>query len=303
MKKKELDDFMGLTKKVYDNLLDDKSKAIFMGRLKYNLTKDDTCINDIVMETTHVSKLRQWLDKNKERELFIYGAGKWGDIVYKLFPRYNWKGFIDENKAGGVLEGLSILHGNDSRCKGACIVISLKQGYEEVVEFLVSCGIEKEQLFSIGEMRDIYVNEYFEDFLQHDENEVFVDAGVYDGGTTLDFIKWSSGKYKKIFMFEPSLDYYDRFYSNVKGLKECDWIKKGLGEKTTVLRLFDRPDHDVAAAENLDGIEEKYRYEEGEWIDLQITSIDEEIKDQKVTFIKMDIEGSELSALKGAKKQ
>lgn len=292
-------DFIGITREIYDHLQDEKSKKIFANRLRYNMTCDEVFMKDIVTTMPHVELLSSWLRNHSSQLLYIYGAGKWGGEILKLFPDYKWCGFVDKKKSGSK-DNLPIVQLSQINKESVNIVVSIKKGYEEVIIELEKYGINRDNIFSVGEMRNALINEYFEDFLEHDENEVFIDAGVYDGGTTLDFIKWSAGNYKHIYMYEPSLDYYDRFFSNVKGIHDCEWIKMGLGEETSTLRLFDRPDHDIALDSNLDGIVGKYSYEEGNWIEIPITSLDEALEDQRVTFIKMDIEGSELAAIKGA---
>ena len=102
-------------------------------------------------------------------------------------------------------------------------------------------------------------------------------------------------------MFEPSLDYFDRFYKNVQNLENCQWIKKGLWSETTTISFFERPDSDISSEKNLSGIQSDHVYDCGKWIKVPVVSLDEALKNKRVTFIKMDIEGSECEAIKGAR--
>lgn len=69
--------------------------------------------------------------------------------------------------------------------------------------------------------------------MPHDKNECFIDAGVYDGKTTLDFINWSNGIYEHIYMYELSQEYYNRYHKIIDSLNSCDWIKRGCGAVMT----------------------------------------------------------------------
>ena len=119
----------------------------------------------------------------------------------------------------------------------------------------------------------------------------------------MEFAEWANHEYHQIYMYEPSEDYYKRYYKNIAHLNKCYWIGKGLWSKEDILDFFDRPDHDISSNQNLSGIEKQYKYMEGRWIKIPVTSLDISIESsEKVTFIKMDIEGSEYEALKGCER-
>lgn len=137
--------------------------------------------------------------------------------------------------------------------------------------------------------------EYFpEDIAPKSKNHVFLDAGAYNGNTIEDFIEFA-GAYEKIYAFEP-------FTSSAEIIKTKDFAN------TEVI---------TAAASDYTGKKDFYcnNYgsltmvttilEEGanhEKVTLDTVAIDDVLKGQKATFIKMDIEGSELEALHGAEK-
>ena len=132
-------------------------------------------------------------------------------------------------------------------------------------------------------------NQYFpEDIFSLSENEVFVDAGAFDGDTIRQFLKITKQKYKYIYAFEPD-------ESNFKKMKKTRYDENiivynaGLYDKTAQIGfLANKGGCSTVEIENSNKIQ-TYKFDELE------------LPDHKITFVKMDIEGSELKALKGMK--
>ncbi|MDR1474425.1 MAG: FkbM family methyltransferase [Endomicrobium sp.] len=128
------------------------------------------------------------------------------------------------------------------------------------------------------------------------EHEIFIDGGAFNMDSSIDFINWCNGKYDYIYAFEPDLNSYKNCKNVIQDNDVFDreerimLYNKGLFDQATQLRFNSDQD-------NLAG---SFISNDGESI-INTVSIDEVLAGKPVTFIKMDIEGSELAALVGAK--
>lgn len=146
--------------------------------------------------------------------------------------------------------------------------------------------------------RDIY---FPKNILKLSDDEIFVDCGAYTGDTILLFKKMSNGKYNQIYAFEPDKD-------NLKALQQT--IHENAIKNITVHPFGAWDGKDILQFTASKGESQTGSYINGcchhdgavlETTSLPVDSIDSTISIRdKVTYIKMDIEGSELKALKGA---
>ena len=125
----------------------------------------------------------------------------------------------------------------------------------------------------------------------HDDHQIFIDCGAYDGETIKDFVEFSSGKYDKIYSFEPIPSQYENTLRNITnyGIQKVELIQKGVWSHETVFNF-------------IDGEAGSTIHDRGT-IPVKVVAIDEVVpNNEKVTFIKMDVEGAEFQAIKGAEK-
>ncbi len=127
-------------------------------------------------------------------------------------------------------------------------------------------------------------------FLQVPQNGYFVDCGAYQGDSVCDYVNWTKGKYKGIMAFEPE-------HGNAEKLKE--YIKR---EKLHDVAVIEKGAYDKAVRLCFSTCNEMSRIQEKGDAEIYTETIDKAAGDTEVTFIKMDIEGAELQALKGAEK-
>lgn len=128
-------------------------------------------------------------------------------------------------------------------------------------------------------------SQYFEDFLElRGDSQVFVDVGGFDGATTEEFIRLCPA-YKSIFVLEPEPSNYRRCVERLDGRRNLSILPIGAGDDDITLRFSSG-----GSASRLD--------ESGE-ISVKVQRLDELVHEPP-TFIKMDIEGAEASAIRGA---
>lgn len=133
-------------------------------------------------------------------------------------------------------------------------------------------------------------NQYFNELTYEREpnGEVFVDCGAYDGDTILKFNQFVNGKCEKFYAFEPSEENCSMLKRNTSMLENAVIVRGGVWNKRDTL-YFNV--NSTASTISESATENK----------IEVYPIDEVVGNDKVTFIKMDIEGSELKALEGAK--
>ncbi|MEH7384269.1 FkbM family methyltransferase [Bacillus sp. JJ1521] len=132
--------------------------------------------------------------------------------------------------------------------------------------------------------------QYFDpEVISFSNDEIFIDGGAYIGDTVEGFLKAVNGKYKKIYAFEPEDTKHQEFFKRLSSHNNIELKPFGLWKSNDVLR-FSSENSGSSQVTQCGNIE------------IPVVSIDETLMREPVTFIKMDIEGAEIEALKGAEK-
>lgn len=131
-----------------------------------------------------------------------------------------------------------------------------------------------------------------------DSIQCFFDCGAFTGDTIINFYKETKGRYSQIVAFEPSNCNYLRLKEFIESSKtffhNVKLVNSGVGEDNSRLSFID----DGSGSHVLDALPSSDRNEKIE--DILIEKIDNYI-DYAPSYIKMDVEGFELAALRGAK--
>lgn len=160
-------------------------------------------------------------------------------------------------------------------------------------------------------MKDSFVelyspNQYFipEMCERMTEDEVFVDCGSYIGDTLESFREFSKDRFLKAYEFELDINNFNRLSKNAASQdSRVVLINAGVGNRNERIEYaqydnrggscgFAFTEHAVRLGAHI--------------VTSEIKSVDSMIQDgfikEKITFVKMDIEGAEMQALKGMEK-
>jgi FkbM family methyltransferase len=177
---------------------------------------------------------------------------------------------------------------------------------DSLSRFVYDTALEARYTYNLGERYklilkiftdDQYFPERIPSFLPS-KHEVFIDGGAYDGDTARKFIKNCGGEYEQIYSFEPEPTNFTKLERLASDYQNFTCYKKGLYSTETVLEFSSYTPN--LGSSTLKNLRRGYMLEEDcKSVKTEVCAIDNIIH-TPVTFIKMDIEGSELEALKGA---
>lgn len=290
---------------IYDSMEDEESKDIFRNRLLFSITNDWKYARNIVgkyLRGYDSDKIFVGMDENiKEMHLdlhkqyIIYGAGMFGKQVFHILQRDRAEVIAfcdaDSSKQGQRCLGIEIispLQLNDY--PEAVVLLAVWNQSANIKENLCRLGVRAERLMSCFPIEN-YVdkNQYFDDeIIKFGEGEIFLDCGCYDFETSQIFAQKCSS-YKKIVCFEPDQDNRSVILQKMQRLP---------GDKVQLIPYGVWKERDTL---NFDGSGSSVMVSNARGQKVEVIPIDEAVRD-KVTFIKMDIEGAELNALRGAAK-
>lgn len=185
--------------------------------------------------------------------------------------------------AGGGLFTREYITENEEKFERAYSLLAdeeSKRVYKDILNFKVS-GKIKYLLSSFCDKSKVY-----SDILNLNEDEEIIDLGAYDGDTIREFTAATGGKYKHITALEPDKKSYKKLLKNTDGMKNISTLNMGVWSKRDTL-IFD-----AEAGRN--------SKLSAEGVSIEVTDIDS--LNIAPTFIKADIEGSEMKALEGAEK-
>jgi FkbM family methyltransferase len=121
------------------------------------------------------------------------------------------------------------------------------------------------------------------------DHESYFDCGAFTGDTIADFLKATGGSYRYIWAAEPDRSNYEQLMKYVRNenLTHINVINKGIYGDSGKLPFHEDGSMLSMISESADHC-------------IEVDTIDHIAGENPVTYIKMDVEGAELMALKGA---
>lgn len=291
--------------RIYNWLEDEESRDVYLSRLNFLITEDFRYMSNMIsryipdlaiLNDTEIPTLLSRIPQ--DMPFILYGVGESARITFHYFENdRRLKGFCDsdEKKQKNGFKGYAVMKPEELfEDKKSSIIITSPKYFSEIKDFLMEHGVEEKRIFNMSPY--IFVSQeeqYFNpDFMTFENEEVFVDAGCYDLSSSIR-LKAHCKTLKRVYAFEPDANNY------VKCKKSADkyfrdgivkMIGKGTWSKNKTIRF-----HAFADGSS--------RITEDGGINVEVVALDDIIApDEKVTFIKMDVEGAELESLKGAER-
>ena len=177
---------------------------------------------------------------------------------------------------------------------------SLKLLYESLEDYSskkVLCNVLLNWVYFSPEYLNKIMHSQYDHYFDYDiitlsPDEVFVDLGAYTGDTAEEFMRETNCRFNKIYCYEFSKRNVEKLNAVAKIDERIIVRPFAIGDKKGTIFVDANEDASsdrIAGDVSADGLTE-----------VRMVSLDEDIK-EKVTFIKSDIEGAEMLALKGAK--
>ena len=222
---------------------------------------------------------------SKEEDVLVI-TSTWCDEIVKQLEDIDYKGTVYsylhmQNKA--VSQQLQRESDNIDRNIDLLLDICEDEKSKNIVKTVISNIKSGNTDYSAIYEKDQY---FVKELIKITDDEVFVDGGAYDGYTVDEFIKNASGKFKKIYAFEMDQSNFNKI-SRQKYNENVCFLNYGLWDKEEKVSFVENE----RASEIVDGGAKT----------AQCVSLDETVN-EKVTFIKMDIEGAEQKALRGSER-
>lgn len=135
---------------------------------------------------------------------------------------------------------------------------------------------------------------FHSDFFPLNNHEVFANVGALVGDCAVEFVQACQAKgleYKEIINFEPDYNNFMKLSENMRQFPRVRCLPYGLWSHGSRLRFSNPNQCGAGAPGSLDT---------NGSLEVDVVSLDELLPDAEITLMKMDVEGAEMEALRGA---
>ena len=221
---------------------------------------------------------------------------RFGDMLYKTLDAF---GLTDTapSEQGKIEREKAVVFYRDNAGRVERILSQLADGksrdvFAKIVRYRQTLDKKDRPAFSM-------YDQYFpKDVVSLSDEEVFVDCGAYTGDTARAFVQRTKGRYKRLVGFETDAALFARID---KTLPRSVFFNKGVWDKADRVAFCADDSYGKIADTSVSSstvFDRSDRGAQNETVD--VVPIDFVAECADATFIKMDIEGAELPALKGA---
>lgn len=270
----------------------DKEAALGIANPYYRYVYDLVDTND--MASGVLSRIRE-ADHPMACWITLQDGDEVGRLLKEKWGTYPWCCYLTENKIQNEYNGIPVYTFEEavSRYNKLDIVIESAHSSQAVREQQAAYGIRGECISLEEITKALDRQQYFDFFEYAGKKETFVDGGVYDLGSVKGFLQWCNGNYERIYAFEPEKSNYELCKEKAEQWEHVNLFNCG---------LFDRQGN-IGFTSGLGGASRIENQQQDFYsdYDIAVTDLDSVVQGEKVTFIKMDIEGAEEKALLGAR--
>lgn len=158
-----------------------------------------------------------------------------------------------------------------------------RKSFVDVLNFKVSG--KTEYLFACEKNK----MEIYSEFLHVNGDEIIMDLGAYDGDTVREFLKATDNKYNKIYAVEADEKNYKKLVNNTEEISDIQTLNLAAWNKKETLFFEKKKGRNS-------------KLSQAGKVEVSADSVDNILNGEKITILKMDIEGSEEKAIEGAEK-
>lgn len=292
-------------RRIANAIMDEESKKIFDSRVEYLITRDEKKLEEALFDEKkeYFCLEIDLAQRGRMLDIVIFGAGNYGRKTYKNLSycrKYAVKAYCDNDTSiiGKKIDNIPVVSPDNIVDDNSIIVVSSQKYGREMYDQLIRLGIDKKRIITpvMGYLEIQCGWQYF-DLFKPKERELFIDAGTFDGSTIIDFNRWLGASKGIAYGMEPVREMFEvanrRLQeNNVTNARVYEYAAWNCNEEVSI-RMDVKADGEIWGGSRIS--KDGTVIIKGKAID---TLLEENRSD--VTFIKMDIEGSELKALEGA---
>lgn len=286
----------------YERLQDEESRIIFSLKYEMLFKKGYTDFIETLLKLNYPWKLSAYDDFRSrigDKKVVIFGAGIDGRMTYDILQKNDISVYAfcdnDLKKQGTIFCGCNVINPIEVHINSDSyyVVIASHSYAGEILHELTANFFPRENIWypRLGVLYATTGNQYFDcpELVSFGEDEVFIDAGCLDMETSRMFARCWAGVYKNIIAFEPDKDCYQKILRNctTNCIHNFSLLPYATWNKNEEINFS----NSVGGGGKVS--------EDGRTI-IVGESIDNVLKGDRATFIKMDVEGAELKSLIGA---